>query len=72
MKASILEIVKPLVIGLLAGAVVYTVGSAIDIKQDQHAEQKEYCEMVSLNIDTSGKSGWPDYRGIYLKNCTNE
>lgn len=71
MKALI-AVVKPLAIGLLAGAVVYTAGSAIDMQQDQRTEQKEYCEMVTLNIDTGGKNGWPDYRGIYLKDCTNE
>lgn len=65
-------VLKPLALGLVTGALIYTVGSAIDIKQDQQAQQKEYCEMVQLNIDTGGKTGWPDYRGVYLKDCDNE
>lgn len=68
----LITIVKPLATGLLAGVLIYTVGSAIDVKQDQRAEKNEYCEMVTMNIDSGGKTGWPDYRGVYIKDCPNE
>lgn len=67
-----ITVVKPIVIGLVAGVLIYTVGSAVDAKQDQHNDKKEYCSMVALNIDSGGKLGWPDYRGVYLKECPNE
>ncbi|NLW03759.1 MAG: hypothetical protein GX029_00755 [Pseudomonadaceae bacterium] len=28
-----------------------------------------YCQMVKLYLDTNGKEGWRDYRGIYYKDC---
>lgn len=37
---------------------------------DQELEQKEYCEMVTLNIDSAGQYGWPDFKQSYLKDCT--
>lgn len=30
---------------------------------------EDYCRMVKLYIDTNGKEGWRDYRGIYYKDC---
>ncbi len=36
---------------------------------DQELEQKEYCEMVTLNIDSAGQYGWPDFKQSYLRDC---
>lgn len=30
---------------------------------------EDYCRMVKNYIDTNGKEGWRDYRGIYYKDC---
>lgn len=30
---------------------------------------ESYCQMVKLYIDTNGREGWKDYRGIYYKDC---
>ena len=32
-------------------------------------KDESYCRMVKLYIDTNGKEGWRDYRGIYYKDC---
>lgn len=32
----------------------------------------EYCENVHLFIETDGKEGWPDFRGIYYKDCVGK
>ncbi|GLR63288.1 hypothetical protein [Marinospirillum insulare] len=29
----------------------------------------DYCRMVKLYMDTNGREGWRDYRGIYYKDC---
>ncbi len=31
-----------------------------------------YCKMVKRYMDTNGKEGWRDYRGIYYKECLNQ
>lgn len=36
--------------------------------KDGHKDQ-DYCQMVKLYMDTNGKEGWRDYRGIYYKDC---
>jgi len=32
-------------------------------------KDESYCQMVKLYMDTNGKEGWRDYRGIYYKDC---
>ena len=32
-------------------------------------KDESYCQMVKLYLDTNGKEGWLDYRGIYYKDC---
>lgn len=32
-------------------------------------KNEDYCRMVKSYIDTNGKEGWRDYRGIYYTDC---
>jgi len=32
-------------------------------------KQNEYCEMVSMYVQSGGDIGWPDYKGIYNSAC---
>lgn len=32
-------------------------------------KDEDYCRMVKLYLETNGKEGWRDYRGIYYKDC---
>lgn len=32
----------------------------------------EYCKNVHLYMQTDGKEGWPDFRGIYYKDCVGK
>lgn len=32
-------------------------------------KDEAYCRMVKLYMETNGKEGWRDYRGIYYKVC---
>ena len=35
-------------------------------------KDESYCQMVKLYLDTNGKEGWRDYRGIYYKECLKQ
>lgn len=38
-----------------------------DLREGHRDE--DYCQMVKLYMDTNGREGWKDYRGIYYKDC---
>lgn len=41
-------------------------------EDDQELEQKLYCEMVELFVESKGEKGWPDYENTYAESCTTE
>lgn len=52
------------VLGLVA------LGNVIDGQPDDLEQQRAlYCEMVETFKNTSGKYGWPDYKGSYGRDC---
>jgi hypothetical protein len=42
-----------------------------DSEESLEAES-DYCEMVTLHIDSDGALGWPDYKGIYSNACAGD
>lgn len=53
--------------GLIVAALVVGAVTDVQIAQERDAQ---YCDMVALYKQTRGDSGWPDYRGVYDKLCT--
>jgi len=37
--------------------------------EDRPVLDNNYCEMVSIYIESEGESGWPDYNGNYSEIC---
>jgi hypothetical protein len=56
---------------LIASAVLVFIFIAIGDGEYEEAiaAQKNYCEMVSLYVQSNGESGWPDYEGTYEEHC---
>lgn len=59
---------KLILIALLFGLVIYTLGHASGPSDEQMA-WVEYCEMVAIYKETNGENGWPDFRDIYEDQC---
>jgi hypothetical protein len=63
-----------LVVGIITvitivGIFLYT--SMSDSEESLEAES-DYCEMVTLHINSDGALGWPDYKGIYSNACAGD
>lgn len=55
---------------LLVVAVILLVGlvGALD-KERLDVEQRQYCRMHEMWIQSGGEVGWPDYNGNYAEVC---
>ena len=51
------------VITMLIALVIYSAG------EPSISETNQYCEMVSIYIDSDGENGWPDYNKNYAEVC---
>ena len=55
---------------LIVALIAYFSVSADDYEAELE-EGRLYCEMVTLNMEDPS-SGWPDYKGIYDKECEHD
>ena len=46
----------------------FIINTSVPELREGHKDEA-YCQMVKLYLDTNGKEGWRDYRGIYYKDC---
>lgn len=61
-----LGVIGALFVMLFIGTIwVFTVDNSTPVMTDQD----HYCEMVKIHIDSNGQYGWPDFRGIYYREC---
>ena len=63
-----------LVVGIITLIVVvgiFLYASMSDSEALLEAES-DYCEMVTMHIDSKGELGWPDYKGIYNNVCVGD
>jgi hypothetical protein len=63
-----------LVVGIITLIVVISIflyASMSDSEASLEAES-DYCEMVTMHIDSDGALGWPDYKGIYSNACIGD
>ena len=65
MKAS--KALYPILLILSVLLLLFVVG-ALD-KQRLEVEQRQYCQMHELWIESGGELGWPDYNGNYAEVC---
>ncbi len=63
----------PMVLIYLAALLllITIVGAVGDDRKQQQAELDLYCHMVGINKNDNDH-GWPDYKGIYEEECTDE
>ena len=59
------------IITVIAFVGVFLYASMSDSEESLEAESN-YCEMVTLHIDSKGELGWPDYKGIYSNACVGD
>ena len=38
-------------------------------ESEVQSQASVYCDMVSINKQSHGENGWPDYKGIYEEAC---
>ena len=50
---------------------IFLYASMSDSEEALEAES-DYCEMVTMHIDSDGELGWPDYKGIYSNVCVGD